>query len=150
MKPKPSRFAAWLGTAAVVVHGVPLVLHGMAHAQLGIYLPSVLANIYIGVVLYAAPVVAACLLWAGRVRLGAWVLVGSMLGSLIFEGYHHFLVMSPDHVSQVPAGTWGDIFRITAVASAITEVLAGAAGIVILAAGRHTTVAPLPGSAPLK
>ena len=55
MKPKPSRFAAWLGTAAVVVHGVPLVLHGMAHAQLGIFLPSVLANIYIGVVLYAAP-----------------------------------------------------------------------------------------------
>jgi hypothetical protein len=150
MKPNHSRFAAWLGTAAVVLHGVPLVLHGMAHAQLGIYLPSVLANIYIGVVLYAAPVVAACLLWAGRVRFGGWVLVSSMLGSLIFEGYNHFLVMSPDHVSQVPAGTWGDIFRITAVASLITEILACAAGIVIVAVGRHATVAPAPGSAPLK
>jgi hypothetical protein len=60
MTPHNSRFAAWLGTAAVVVHGIPLVLHGMAHAQLAIYLPSVLANIYIGVVLYLAPVVAAC------------------------------------------------------------------------------------------
>jgi hypothetical protein len=132
MTPHNSRFAAWLGTAAVVVHEIPLVLHGMAHAQLAIYLPSVLANIYIGVVLYLAPVVAACLLWAGRIRLGAWLLIGSMVGSLIFEGYNHFLVMSPDHVSQVPAGTWGDIFRITAVASAITEILGLAVGIFIV------------------
>jgi hypothetical protein len=121
----------------------------MAHAQLGIYLPSVLANIYIAVVLYAAPVVAACLLWTGRVRLGAWLLIGSMLGSLIFEGYNHFLVMSPDHVSQVPAGTWGDIFRITAVASAITEVLAGAAGIVILGTTQRAVTAPAKGGVPL-
>jgi hypothetical protein len=145
-----SRFMAWLGTAAVVVHGIPLVLHGMAHAQLGIYLPSVLANIYIAVVLYAAPVAAAGLLWAGRIRFGAWLLIGSMVGSLLFEGYNHFLVMSPDHVSQVPAGTWGDIFRITAVASVITEVLGCAAGVFILSAARRTIVSPIPGSTPSK
>jgi hypothetical protein len=137
MKGTSPRFAAWLGTAAVLVHGAPLVLHGVAHAQLGIYLESVLANIYIGVVLYAAPVVAAWLLWTGRIRLGGWLLVGSMVGSLIFEGYHHFLAMSPDHVSQVPAGPWGDTFRVTAIASAITEVLACAAGVVILSTDRR-------------
>jgi hypothetical protein len=137
MKGTSPRFAAWLGTAAVLVHGAPLVLHGVAHAQLGIYLESVLANIYIGVVLYAAPVVAAWLLWTGRIRLGAWLLVGSMLGSLFFEGYHHFLAMSPDHVSQVPAGPWGDTFRFTAIASVITEVLACAAGVVILSTDRR-------------
>lgn len=137
MKGTSPRFAAWLGTAAVFVHGAPLVLHGVAHAQLGIYLESVLANIYIGVVLYAAPVVAAWLLWTGRIRLGGWLLVGSMVGSLIFEGYHHFLAMSPDHVSQVPAGPWGDTFRVTAIASAITEVLACAAGVVILSTDRR-------------
>jgi hypothetical protein len=130
------RFAAWLGTAAVVVHGIPLVLHSMAHVQLGIYLPSTLANIYIWVVLLAAPVVAAVLLWAGRIRAGAWLLVLSMLGSLVFEVYNHFMVMSPDHVSQVPAGTWGDLFRMTAVASAITEVLGLTAGVFILMAPR--------------
>jgi hypothetical protein len=150
MTPHNSRFAGWLGTAAVVVHGIPLVLHGMAHAQLAIYLPSVLANIYIGVVLYLAPVVAACLLWAGRIRFGAWLLIGSMVGSLIFEGYNHFLVMSPDHVSQVPAGTWGDIFRITAVASVITEILGFAVGIFIVSAARRAIVSPIPGSTPLK
>ncbi|HET6327965.1 MAG TPA: hypothetical protein VFG04_25000 [Planctomycetaceae bacterium] len=139
MQANGSRFAAWLGTAAVVVHGIPLVLHGMAHAKLEIFLPSVLANAYVLVVLYLAPVVAAGLLWAGRIRSGAWLLVASMVGSLIFEGYNHFLVMSPDHVSQVPAGTWGEIFRVTAVVSAITEVLAVAAGIVILVQSRSAT-----------
>ena len=71
---------------------------------------------------------------------GGWLLVASMVGSLLFEGYHHFLVISPDHVSQVPPGTWGDVFRITAVASVITEVLAVAAGIAILGAARATPV----------
>jgi hypothetical protein len=130
------RFAAWLGTAAVVVHGIPLVLHSMAHMQLGIYLPSTLANIYIAAVLFAAPVVATVLLWTGRIRFGAWLLVLSMLGSWIFEVYNHFVAMSPDHVSQVPAGTWGDLFRMTAVASAITEVLGIAVGVFILMAPR--------------
>jgi hypothetical protein len=132
MQAKSPRFAAWLGTAAVIVHGAPLVLHGMAHVQLGIYLQSALANTYIGVVLYAAPVVAAALLWAGRIRFGGWLLLASMVGSLVFEVYKHFLAMSDDHVSQVPAGTWGDIFVITAVASAITEVLGIVAAVLIL------------------
>jgi hypothetical protein len=139
MQTSGSRFAAWLGTAAIVLHGIPLVLHGVAHAQLEIFLPTVLANAFVLVVLYLAPLVAAGLLWAGRIRSGAWLLVGSMVGSLIFEAYNHFLVMSPDHVSQVPAGTWGEIFRVTAVASAITEVLAAAAGIVILVQIRRAT-----------
>jgi hypothetical protein len=142
MKSTTPRFAAWLGTAAVVVHGAPLVLHGLAHAQLKIFLPSVLANVYILVVLYAAPVVAAGLLWLGWIRAGAWLLIVSMVGSLVFEVYNHFLVMSPDHVSEVPAGTWGDIFRITAVASAITECLAIAAGLWILIAARRAASSP--------
>ena len=75
MDTKSPRFAAWLGTVVVVVHEIPLVLHGIAHAQLGIYLPSVLPNLYIAVVLYAAPVVAAGLLLANRTRFGAWLLL---------------------------------------------------------------------------
>lgn len=137
MSAKSPRFAAWLGTAAVIVHGIPLVIHSMAHMQLEIFLPSVLANLYIGVVLFAAPVVAAGMLWAGWIRSGEWLLGLSMLGSLIFEVYNHFIAISPDHVSHVPAGLWGDVFRVSAVASAITEVLGLAAGVVILAAARR-------------
>jgi hypothetical protein len=65
-----------------------------------------------------------------------------MLGSLVFEVYNHFIAISPDHVSHVPAGTWGDIFRMTAVASAITEVLGIAAGVAILVAARHAVSPP--------
>jgi hypothetical protein len=138
-----SRLAAWLGTAAVLLHGVPLVLHSMAHVQLAIYLPSVLANVYIGVVLFAAPVIAVVLLWMGWLRSAGWLLVVSMLGSLVFEVYNHFMAMSPDHVSQVPFSTWGDIFRITATASAITEVLAAAAGVAILVMIRRVVSPPV-------
>jgi len=150
MKSATSRFPAWLGAAAVVLHGVPLVLHGIAHAKLEIYLESTLANIYILVVLYVAPVVAACLLWVGRTRTGAWLLFWSLLGSLVFELYHHFLVMSSDHVSQVPAGTWGDIFRVTATLSLITEVLGCAAALVIRWTARRPSAGPLPDGRSLK
>jgi hypothetical protein len=150
MKAVSPRFPAWLGTAAVVLHGLPLVLHGIAHAELAIYLQSTLANIYILVVLYAAPVVAACLLWGGLTRTGAWLLFWSMLGSILFEVYHHFLVMSDDHVSQVPAGAWGEIFRVTAVLSLITEVLACAAALVILWTARQPRSGPISDGRSLK
>lgn len=117
---------AWLGTAVVAVRLVPLVLHSAAHVQLGIFLPGVVDNAYIAVVLFLAPIVAAGLLWTSAARSGAWLLFWSMLGSLLFELYHHFLAMSPDHVSQVPENPWGNVFRVTAVATALLEA-AGAA-----------------------
>jgi hypothetical protein len=111
-----------MGTALVAIRAVPLVLHSAAHIQLAIFLPSVLANAYIWVVLILAPFVAAGLLWTSRARGGAWLLFWSMLGSLIFEVYNHYLAMSPDHVSQVPDTWWGHAFRMTAVATALLEV----------------------------
>jgi hypothetical protein len=150
MDAKHSRFAAWLGTAAVVVHGIPLVLHSVAHAKLGIISSSLVFNLYIGLVLFLAPLVAACLLWANRTRGGAWLLLAAMAGSLVFEVYNHFLVMSDDHVSMVPAGTWGEIFRMSAVASAATEVLACAAALVILGSARRAPAASLTIGAALK
>jgi hypothetical protein len=112
---------AWLGSAVVAVCLVPLVLHSAAHVKLGIFLPSILANAYIVVVLFVAPIVAAGLLWTRRARAGAWLLFWSMLGSLLFELYNHFMVMSPDHVSQVPDDLWGHIFQMTAIATALLE-----------------------------
>jgi hypothetical protein len=112
---------AWLGTGVVALRAVPLVLHSTAHMKLGIFLPSILANAYIVVVLFVAPIVAAGLLWTRRARAGAWLLFWSMLGSLLFELYHHFMVMSPDHVSQVPDDLWGHIFQLTAIATALLE-----------------------------
>ena len=116
-----SLFAAWIGTALVAIRAIPLVLHSAAHVQLGIIPPSLLTNAYIAVVLFVAPLVAAGLLWTRRARAGAWMLLWSMLGSLVFELYNHYMVMSPDHVSQMPEGLWGHIFQVTAAATAILE-----------------------------
>jgi hypothetical protein len=133
---------AWLGTAVVAVRMVPLVLHSAAHVKLGIFLPSILANAYVVVVLFVAPVVAAGLLWTRRPRAGAWLLFWSMLGSLLFELYNHFMVMSPDHVSQVPDDLWGHVFQMTAVATALLEA-AGCVVAIYLLSGPMRRSAPV-------
>jgi hypothetical protein len=116
-----SLFAAWTGTGIVAVRALPLLLHSAAHVQLGIIPPSLLTNAYILLVLFLAPLVAVGLLWTRRARVGAWLLFWSMLGSLVFELYNHYMVMSPDHVSQIPDSFWGHMFRTTAAANAILE-----------------------------
>jgi hypothetical protein len=127
-----SRFAAALGTALVGARAVPLALHSAAHVQLGIFPPSVLANAYILIVLFVVPIVAAGLLWTSAARSGAWLLFWSMFGSLLFEVYNHFLVMSSDNVSQVPDSLWGHMFQMTAVATALLETAGCAIAIYLL------------------
>jgi hypothetical protein len=119
--PRNPRLVAWTGTAVVAVRAVPLILHSAAHIQLGIIPPSLLTNAYIALVLFLGPLVAAVLLWTRRVRAGAWLLFWSMLGSLVFELYNHYLVMSSDHVSQIPDNFWGHVFEATAAATALLE-----------------------------
>jgi hypothetical protein len=128
-----SLVAAWLGTVVVAARAVPLVLHSAAHVHLGIIPPSVLTNAYIALVLFLAPLVAAGLLWTRAARAGAWLLFWSMLGSLVFELYNHYLVMSPDHVSQIPAEFWGHVFQTTAAATAILEAVGCALAVYFLA-----------------
>jgi hypothetical protein len=117
----------------VIVRAVPLILHSAAHIQLGIIPPSLLTNAYIALVLFLSPLVAAGLFWTRRARTGAWLLFWSMLGSLLFELYNHYLVMSPDHVSQIPADFWGRVFQATAAATAVLEAAGCALAVYFLA-----------------
>jgi hypothetical protein len=48
-----------------------------------------------------------------------------MFGSLLFGVYHHYILVSPDHVAHLPAGDSQGLFRLTAAAMAVVE-LAGA------------------------
>ncbi len=57
---------------------------------------------YIVVVIYAAPVVAAVLLWTRYCLAGAWLLVASMAGSLVFGLLYHFLLPGSDNVFTQP------------------------------------------------
>ena len=60
---------SWLGTVAVLAHLVIALLHGVAHTELGVEL-NTWQKIYAAVVIVAAPLVAAGLLWTRHARLG--------------------------------------------------------------------------------
>jgi hypothetical protein len=75
------------------------------------------------------PLVAMALLWTAQKRLGLILLSLSMFGSLLFGLYHHFLVISPDHVHSQPASPWGIAFILTAYGLLIMEAIGTYVGV---------------------
>ena len=123
--------AAVLITATVVVHGIAVLLHAGAHTALSVDM-TWLQNAFIVLVIMATPIVAAVLAWTRYSRLAAMVLGASMLGALVFGGYHHFLEKGIDNVAGVPTHGWGMTFRLTAVALVALEAWGIVAAVVAL------------------
>lgn len=110
------------GTAIVLVHGLVATVHGLAHQHLAIELTAA-QKLFVIVVITLAPLVSMLLLWTRLRRLGAALLLLSMLGSLIFGIVNHFVIISPDHVQHLSTGEWRFPFQITAIILVITECL---------------------------
>jgi hypothetical protein len=106
------RNVAFLGTAAVVNFA-----HTASHA--GQHLMSLPGwqLVYITIVTYAAPVVAASLLWTRYRFAGAWLLAASMAGVFAFGLLYHFVIPGPDNVFTQPPGTWRTAFGVSATES---------------------------------
>jgi hypothetical protein len=119
---------AQYGTAIVVLHAIANGLHGLAHVEIPVAL-SLLQSLFIGIVIFLIPIIAAVLLWTQFSRIGSWLLLGSMAGSLFFGLYNHFIVMSPDHVSQVSFAGWGLLFQVTAFLIEIVDGLGCGVGV---------------------
>jgi hypothetical protein len=111
---------AQYGTAIVFLHAIVHGLHGLAHVQIPVSL-SLLQSVFIGGVIFLAPIVAVVLLWTKLDRIGDWLLLGAMVGAILFGIYHHFIAISPDHVSQVAFNGWGWLFQITAILTLIVD-----------------------------
>ena len=77
--------------------------HGDAHSDLSIYLPP-LKNLYVYIVILAAPIGGAILAWTRFARLGSPVFALAMLGALLFGVYHHYILVSPDNIAHLPVG----------------------------------------------
>ncbi|MBR8840020.1 MAG: hypothetical protein DSM106950_39985 [Stigonema ocellatum SAG 48.90 = DSM 106950] len=107
------KFAQY-GTIIAVVHAIANGLHGLAHIEIPVAL-SALQSSFVALVIFLTPIIAAVLLWTQFYRVGTWLLFGSLAGSLLFGFYNHFIVVSPDHVSQVPFKDWGMLFQVTAI-----------------------------------
>ena len=114
--------AAKYTTAIIVAHLLVNVVHGVAHRELHVGLsPS--GSVFVVAVVLILPLVAMALVGAAQKRLGLILLSLSMLVSLLFGLYHHFLVISPDHVHSQPASPWGIAFTYTAYGLLITEAI---------------------------
>jgi len=115
-------------TLAVLAHLVVVLLHGQAHESLRVGL-NAWQNVYVLVVIVIAPLIAMLLVWTRIARLGLWVLVLSMAGSLIFGAVYHYVIVSPDHVSHLPPGDAQGLFRMTALLLILTELFGVFAGL---------------------
>ena len=124
-----SSYQRWrsLGITIVLLHALITVVHGAAHSVLQIHMMT-WQNIYIFTVILALPLVALVLLWRRSAK-GFHVLLLSMLGSLLFGGYYHFVLPGPDNVSHLTAHAWSFPFQISAVALAITEGIGAVVGL---------------------
>ena len=123
MRSKPIRVSktirVWV-TIAVLAHMAVSIFHGQAHTSLGVGLSN-WQQTYVLTVILLAPLVALVLSFTRLVRAGVWLLLASMLGSLIFGVCYHYVIISPDHVSHLPIGDARGLFRTTALLLLVTE-----------------------------
>ena len=124
--------------AVVAIHFVVVVLHSIAHQTLPVIAtPAQLA--FIVPVIVVAPVVAAVML-AKFEKAGMVLLTASMLGSLVFGIYYHFIADTIDHVAHVAHREplfWSQMFQTTAYLLAISEAAGAGVGLFWLLRQRH-------------
>lgn len=107
-------------TLVVIAHTLISALHGLAHLLIPVPI-SPLQALFIAGVISALPIIALLLVWRQQVKWASTVLLVSMAGSLLFGLYNHFVVISPDHFSQMPPTSLGVLFQVTAVLLAVSE-----------------------------
>jgi hypothetical protein len=116
-------------TVLVAVHLAITLWHGNAHAALAVTL-SPGKSAFVIVVILIAPVIGASLVWTRHVLAGAWLFFLSMLGSLLFGAYHHYVLVSPDNIGHLPHGSAAtqSAFIASAAALALLELAAALLG----------------------
>jgi hypothetical protein len=78
--------------------------HGDAHTRLAVNLPPG-KNVFVYVVILIAPIVSAGLVWTRLGVIGLYGFVLSMLGAFLFGVFHHYVMISPDNIGRLPAGS---------------------------------------------
>jgi hypothetical protein len=107
-------------TLLVILHFVVVAVHGIAHQIIPVPI-SIFQYLFIISIITIAPIVAVVMLQRNLTKTSTALLLCSMLGALFFGIYNHFIVISPDHISQIPATGWGQVFKITSVLLFLSE-----------------------------
>ena len=122
---RAKRFGGWLA-AVVLGHLLVSVLHGRAHDGGHVALTAA-QSLFVFVVILAGPLAGLAVTFASR-RAGGAIVALTMAASLLFGLINHFIIVSPDHVSQV-APEWRSLFASTAVLLMLTEAAGVVAGL---------------------
>jgi hypothetical protein len=140
------RTTAVYGTAMVVLATAVNLLHALSHVGQEVLDLQAWQWAYVICIIFLAPVVAAVLLWTPFRLAGAWLLLGSMAGSFVFDLAYHFLIEGPDNVFTLEPGAWLVPFRLS---SGLLVVMSGLGALVggwaVLRLSRSQTRTP-PGS----
>ena len=116
------RYAILVVLAHIVINGI----HGIAHQQLGVSI-SDFQSAYVFLVTLVAPIVAVImLLFLNNPKIllgGAWLLLVSMLASLLFGIVYHIVIPSSDNIFTVMQNSslYSVVFTSTAVLLLIVE-----------------------------
>ena len=129
-----------LAIAVVLVNAIILLAHDRAHQELGVLLSS-WQQAFVYTVIVPGPFVALLLLRRHPLH-GYALLLVTMVGSLLFGVYHHFVAVSPDHVAHLPPGDAQPLFRATAALMALVQ--AAGAGVAAMALRRLPVREPSP------
>jgi hypothetical protein len=118
----------------ILIHFVISVVHGLAHSHLGIRLSGT-QQVFVAVVITAAPLIAGYLLWRSRLRAGGALLAASMAGAFIFGVYYHFITPGGDNVNRaytLGSGNWQNLFEETAIEIGGLEIVGAMLGLVLV------------------
>lgn len=88
----------------VAVHFAALYWHGDAHGLLQVNL-SFGQKLFAYPVIVFGPVLGAVLLLTKYEQTAAWLVLLCMVGAFWFGVYHHYILVSPDHIHHLPQGT---------------------------------------------
>ena len=105
--------AAVYGTAVVLLATATNLLHAASHAGQGVLSLEAWQWAYVAGVIFVSPAVAAAMLWTRYCLAGAWLLLASMVGSLVFDFAYHFLIEGPDNAFTLEQGAWLVPFRVS-------------------------------------
>jgi hypothetical protein len=122
---------AWV-FALVAAHLLVTFAHAAAHIAAPV--PSTTGQyIFVTLFIYIAPLVAVWLLMRER-REGALLLIVSMGAAFVFGLVNHFIVISPDHISQTPPGIWQPVFAWSAAITTLLQLAAVVVGMMLVRA----------------
>jgi len=125
------RIQAWV-VAIILFHTAIDVLHGGAHVGEHVLSFTLAQILFITIVIFIAPLMALFLLGRRRLAWGGWWFFLSMLGSLLFGVWSHFVMPGADNIASLSSGVWKVPFQLTSILLTIIDAVGTIVGALFL------------------